>query len=358
MTIEKIKLTNFRSHQDFSTKLSPLTIIVGPNGTGKTNIIESILLSSTTRSHRTNHDRDLINWQAEYGRIELDVKNDEKVKITTFLTTTPTFTKSYLVDNVTKKSSEIVGLLQSVLFSPETMDLIYGPPSLRRRYLDIILCQNDAHYLRALNQYNHVVRERNKLLFHIQCGHSKADELQFWNDKLITLGSKIITERQKLCDFISQKIPAYYQSTSGTQDKTEIIYKPSVQPDNFAKNLVKDFSRELQTTSTLSGPHRDELLFFLNDHPLAITGSRGECRSFLLSLKLAEIDYFLKIKQKPPVLLLDDVFSELDGDRRQRLTQIIQNQQTIITTTDLTDLEKTILDHATIINLSTTNTQK
>lgn len=353
MTISKIKLTNFRGHEEFKTDLSPLTIIVGLNGVGKTNIIEAILLSSTTRSHRTNRDRDLINWSSEYARIELDLKDEEeKTKITTFLTTVPTFSKSYMINKNPKKSSEVVGIFQSVLFSPETMDLIFGAPRLRRRFLDIILCQNNRQYMRDLNQYNHVVRERNKLLYYINKGESRVDELTFWDERLVSLGTKIINSRARLIDFLNIKIKPYYQSTSGTLEKTEVIYKNNIKPSEFQTTLEKERQKEIKNLSTLYGPHRDDLLFYLNDHPLATSGSRGECRSYILAMKLSEIDYFKESQGKPPILLLDDVFSELDQERRQRLTSIIKDQQTIITTTDLNDIDTKILKTAKIIQLT------
>ncbi len=353
MKISRIKLTNFRSHVNFSEKFSPQTIIIGPNGVGKTNIIEAILLASTTRSHRTNHDRDLIAWESEFARNEIHLEeNDQKSIIATFITNTPTFSKSYMLNNSPKKASEIVGFFQSVLFSPESLDLVYSSPSLRRRFLDIILCQSDRHYLRQLSQYNHVIRERNKLLFYLNRGNSHVDELQFWDDKVITLGSDIINKRANLCQSLDQSIKKAYPLVSGTKDKSEIIYKNNVNPEQFEKTILENRQREIKYTSTLFGPHRDDLLFFLNDHPLSTSGSRGECRSFILALKLAEIDYLTKIHNQPPVLLLDDVFSELDHDRRSRLADIIENQQTIITATDLDNIDKKTIKTATIIKLT------
>lgn len=352
MEIKRIKLTNFRSHQNFSEEFSNLTIIIGPNGVGKTNIIESILLASTTKSHRTNYDRELIAWENDYTRTEIDLLNDgEKINLATFITTNPIFSKSYLLNNAPKKASEIVGLFQSVLFSPESLDLVYQAPSLRRRFMDIILCQSDHHYLKELSQYNQVVKERNKLLFFINKGNSHPDELQFWDEKLMSVGSAIIKKRQALYKNLSSTINQYYQTTSGTQDKAELIYKNSVDPSNFDKILIENRNREIRYTTTLFGPHRDDLLFYLNDHPLVTTGSRGECRSFILALKLSEIDHFTKNNFAPTILLLDDVFSELDGNRRQRLTDIIKKHQTVITTTDLEDINPKIQKSATIIHL-------
>lgn len=352
MEISNIILTNFRSHKKFTSRLDPITIITGPNGVGKTNILEAILTCSTTRSHRTNYDRDLIAWGEQYARVELNlVQGEDKTSISTFITTTPTFSKTYLINNIPKKTPEVVGLFQSVFFSPETLDIVYGAPSLRRRFLDIILCQSDRPYMYSLGKYNQVVKERNKLLFYIAKRGAHIDELIFWDDQLIELGGKIINSRLKLIDFISKTILPRYQSVSGGEDKPEIIYKSSVSADNFRAILNDNRQNELKYTSTLFGPHRDELVFMLNHHPIASNGSRGENRNFVLALKQAEIDYFHSLG-KSPVLLLDDVFSELDSDRRLRLTSTIQSQQTIITTTDLSDIDDKIKKKAKIIKLT------
>ncbi|MDO8513629.1 MAG: DNA replication/repair protein RecF [bacterium] len=351
MEIKKIKLTNFRGHRNFSHHLAPLTIITGPNGIGKTNILEAILLCSTTRSHRTSYDRDLIRWDQEYARIEVELKEGkETVKIATFLTLVPVFNKNYQINGSTQKSSDIVGTLQSVLFSPETMDLVYGNPATRRHFMDVILCQNNRQYLRTLNQYNRVVRERNRLLFLINQNYAQIDELEFWDQELVKLGSLIIEKRQELSKFLNSSINNYYQSTNGANEKVKIAYKTSVLPPEFMKILQKERNKEIKYTATLFGPHRDDLLFYLNNHPLSSNASRGECRSFVLAIKLSEIDYF-KSSNTSPVLLLDDVFSELDDKRRQHLTEIIQNQQTIITTAHLTDIDDKIIKKAQIITL-------
>ncbi len=356
MNLDTIKLTNFRSYSQLNLVLSSLNIIIGPNGIGKTNILESILLVSTTKSHRTNHDKDLIKWNEDFTRVEITLKNNQNKNILAcVITRSPTLTKTYLLNNNLKRSSDVLGYLHTVFFSPEIMDLIYGAPSLRRRFLDIILCQIDKHYLHSLYQYNRVTRERNKLLFYIQQGQSQIEELTFWNDQLIKHGSTLIKSRQALITFLNDKLNNIYKSTSGNKDKAKVEYKHSVLPENFQSTINKELNKEIKYTSTLFGPHRDDLSFLLNDTPISINGSRGECRSFILALKLSEIEYYQETLNITPILLLDDVFSELDHDRRHRLTNLITKTQTIITTTDLQNIDPGISQKANIIDLKEKN---
>lgn len=352
MKISHLRLTNFRNHASLKLTLTPLTVLIGPNGTGKTNVLEAIAILSTTRSPRTNRDREVIKWGENSARIEGQIKKDDQAtSLAVAFTTEPSFTKTYLKNTTPQRAVEFLGILPSVLFSPEALDLIYGPPALRRRFLDILLCQTSHQYTSTLWRYNQVIKERNHLLLRIVRQEAALEELKFWNNELVELGSYIIVKRLETVSFLNNHLAAAYQLFSGSPDQLQASYEASVTPEAFSQALSKIQEKEIRFTSTLIGPHRDDVVFSLNSHSLATHGSRGECRSAVLSLKVAEVDYHKEKLQEPPILLLDDIFSELDIDRRGRLGEIVYSQQTLITTTDLDHLTPKLQKTAKIIQL-------
>lgn len=354
--LKTITLENFRNYGNFSLDFADTTILIGPNGVGKTNIIEAIYAISTGRSWRTSHDMEAINWEHDLGRIKANVKNDKEFDLEMLIQRNPVASypqiKIIKINSVKKKLTDLLGKLPAVLFSPEQMQLVSGAPNLRRRFLDIVLCQVDKKYTQALLELTKIIRGRNKLLYYIKMGKSKAGELDFWDEKLIDLGSFIINKRTKLVKKINEKLSINYQTISGTGEGLQLKYKTSVDPEQFADMIVAQREREIEATATLFGPHRDDIIFLLDSRDLSTFGSRGEFRSAILALKIAELD-FLKENSEgvEPVLLLDDIFSELDANRRLHLGKIVANQQTIITTTDLDHIEKTLRDKAKIVEL-------
>lgn len=354
--LKSLSLENFRSYEKYDLDFSKTTILIGPNGIGKTNIIEAISLMSTGRSWRVKRDNEAVFWQKDFARISVKMLNDKEKNMEMVLQRLPNSDypqiKIIKINGVRKKLVDLLGKMPTVLFSPEEMQLISGSPLLRRRFIDILICQTDKKYTVALLDLAKIIRGRNKLLFYIKIGKSKIEELDFWNEKLVTLGSFIIKKRQKVIQDLNLKLTETYQTIAGEKETLQIKYKPTVEPDKFAEMIVAQLSREIESTATLFGPHRDDLIFLLESRDVATFGSRGEFRSVILATKVAELAYLKKENpEAPPILLLDDIFSELDENRRLHLAKIISGQQTIITTTDFDHIEKGLRDKAKVVEL-------
>lgn len=353
--LKSLSLENFRCYEKYLVKFDHTTILVGPNGVGKTNILEAIYLISTGRSWRTSREGHLVRWEKDFAKVTAKINNSKEAIIEMVIQRAPTpdypQLKIIKINGVKKRLIELLGKLPTVLFSPEEIQLIDGPPNLRRRFLDMILCQVDQKYTLALVDFFKVVRGRNKLLYYIKIGQSKIDELVFWDEKLVVLGSFIIKRRQKIIESLNQNLTKTYQTISGQKEDFKLKYKSTVLPANFQKTILEKRSSEIENTATLFGPHRDDLIFLLENRHLAAFGSRGEYRSAILALKIAELDYLKNQSEETPILLLDDIFSELDKNRRLHLAKIISGQQTIITTTDLDHIERGLKEKAKIIEL-------
>lgn len=353
--LKSLLLENFRNYNKYSLDFDKTTILVGLNGVGKTNIVEVIYLLATGRSWRTVRDSEVILWGEKLARITAELRESEVKKLEMVLQfVTPEYPKLKMVkiNGVKNKLSDLLGKLTVVLFSPEEIQIIDGSPALRRKVLDIMLCQVDHKYTLALLELAKIIRGRNKLLYYIKIGRSKPDELIFWDEKLVDLGSLIIKKRLKAVEYINQNISKIYKTISGETEELTIKYIQQVDVEKFAETLVAMREREIEATSTLFGPHRDDLAFLLESKNIRTFGSRGEYRSAVLALKIAELDFLEKESGQKPVLLLDDIFSELDVTRRFHLAKIVGNQQTIITTTDLDHIDKTLREKAKIVELS------
>lgn len=364
MRINSIKLTNFRNWTDYSLDFKDVTILIGKNGVGKTNLMEAVWFLSTGKSWRTNKDSEAVNWESDLALIEGKIKGVKDTKINLAIQRNPTkerpSPKILKINNSKKRLLDLLGHLPGVLFSPESLQILDGAPGLRRRFLDILLSQMNHKYALALLEFNKVLKERNKLLFHLKHRRAKpdpsrsrqeADELDFWDDKLVELSGKIIKERQAAIKFMNQKLTDIYQEISGTKETLKLVYKASVEPDNMAQLLVAVREREIEQTSTLYGPHRDDFVILLDKRDITTFGSRGEYRSALLALKISELNYLRDKIDDEPILLLDDIFSELDADRRMHLAKIVLGQQTVITTTDLGHIEKNLREKAKIVEI-------
>lgn len=354
--LEHLSLENFRNYDKFSIDFDKTTILIGPNGIGKTNILEAVYLLSTGRSWRTNHISSIIFWDKDFARASVDLDSKAKIKLEMILQrfVSPDYPKAKMVkiNDVKKKVTDLLGKMTVVLFSPETIQMIDGSPVLRRRFLDILICQTDHKYTLALLELSKIIRGRNKLLFYIKIGRSKINELEFWDEKLVVLGKFIIKKRQKTIEFLNKNLSEVYKTISGLDENLKILYKPSINSENFTDALASIQGREIERANTLLGPHRDDLVFLLNSKNIATFGSRGEYRSVILALKLCELEYLKNSSETEPILLLDDIFSELDQARRLHLSKIVSNQQTIITTTDLDHIEKGLREKAKIVELN------
>lgn len=368
MKIKKLKLINFRNFLKREIDFNSTNIFIGDNGKGKTNILESIYFLSTTKSFRTKNNRQLVNWEKDFCRVVGTGENNGNGELTieVVVNNNPKlgFIKKGKINGVPKKMLDVLGTFKVVLFSPEFIEIVSGSPSLRRRYLDSVLSITDHKYAWSLYQYTQVLRQRNKILGAISLGRAQEDELLFWDKELITYGSYIILRRHNLINFYNKRLAKVYQEISGdSQNQLRLKYLNSMSREEEViaeEKLRKDFQKvvsdkrqqEIRAEATLVGPQRDEMIFVLNDRSAATFGSRGEFRSIVLALKIVETQYVkVRAKGAKPILLLDDVFSELDEGRRHQLASAISGLQTIITTTDLSHIEPTLAKTATIIKL-------
>lgn len=352
--LSKLSLTNFRSYSKGDFEFGKTTIFIGPNGIGKTNILEAIYLLSTGRSWRTSKDNESIKWNEDFAKISAEIISEDAHKLDLVLQKQgfeAPLIKTIKINDVKRKMVDLLGKMPAVLFSPEEIQMADGAPALRRRFLDILLCQTDKYYTLGLIELGKVLKNRNKLLFHIKIGKGKPDELDFWDEKLLENGKMIIENRRQAIDRLNKKIGKIYDEISGRKEKLELKYKPSVEADVFGEMLVAYREREIENVATLHGPHRDDFTFLLDGRDLTTFGSRGEFRTAILALKIGELDYLKSKLEAEPILLLDDIFSELDAARRMHLAKIVEEAQAIITTTDLDHVEKGLREKAKIVEL-------
>lgn len=352
--LRRLSLTNYRNHSKFELELSEITVLVGKNGAGKTNVLESIEILSSCRSFRGDNRLDLIKFDSDYTRVVGD-------ELEVFIQRTPRLLFQVKERGIKRKVADFVGLLPSVVFSPESLEIIIGDPKERRRFLDIVISQKDHKYLRALQDYKKVLTQRNSLLKLLQTdgvhstrsarsGQVDESQLDFWDVELV-VASKIITDgrRQAVNDFAAM-ISGFYQTISGQKKSVvELIYHAKAEGD-FAAKLLSKRGIDIAVGLTTSGPHRDDLQFKLNNLEAEKYASRGELRSIIIALKMAELNY-LENGSKP-ILLLDDIFSEFDVDHREHLYKLIKNYQTVITTTDREHLSPELLTKASVIEVT------
>ncbi len=355
MHIKHLSLTNFRNYIRLELDLPPrLTLIQGDNAQGKTNLLEAIYFLATTRPLHARMDSQLINWSAQrdempFARVVADIQRGDaphRVEITLIKTPKPEagrLRKRIKVDGVERRALDLIGLVNVVIFSPQDLELISGPPQLRRHYLNATICQIDPRYCRALNRYNRILRQRNYLLRQLQERHGDPDQLAFWDEGLIEEGTYIIAQRQETLTELNELIHETHLRLTGGKERLNLVYQPSIKftteqriEEAFAEQLSQVRAKEIQRGLSLLGPHRDDVRFFADDVDMNVYASRGQRRTIALSLRLAEMGLMRSRTGEQPILLLDDVMSELDRDRRQHLMAAIgEEQQAIITTTDL-----------------------
>ncbi len=330
--IQTIKLTNFRNFNKKSIEFSKkITVIVGPNGTGKTNILESLFLLSTGKSFKAKIEEESINYDTDIARVEGKLKDlDLEVVVTRGLidigSSRPekVARKKLSINKVPKRLIDFAGNFKVVLFGPWDMDLVTESPSIRRKFLDIVLSQVDREYRRSVLSYEKGLRQRNRLLWQIRESGVPRSQLLFWNQLLIKNGDYIAKMREEFINFAN--------STPSLNDqKIELKYDRSVISET---RLEQYKNEEIASATTLVGPHRDDVIFFQNERELAAYGSRGQQRMGVLWLKLAELAFVELKSGEKPTLLLDDIFSELDHEHRDLVMKAADKQQTIITTAD------------------------
>lgn len=336
MIITKLELSNFRNYKllklDFDSKTN---ILYGNNAQGKTNILESIYMCSTTKSHRSNKDFELINFDSDEGHIKLYInKNNREQRIDIHLRKNKS--KGIAINGIPiKKASELFGIFNVIIFSPEDLNIIKNGPSERRKFMDMELCQLDKIYVYNLVNYNKVLSQRNQLLKDLYFRPELKQTLDVWDMQLAEYGSKVIKRREQFIKEISNiLIPIHDELTNG-QEEIEVVYDKNTQSNELYENIILNREKDIKYKTTSVGPHRDDILFFNKGKNIKTYGSQGQKRTIALSLKLAEIELVKSLINDKPVLLLDDVLSELDSDRQNHLLKSLDNIQTIITCTGL-----------------------
>ena len=338
MKIKQLKLKNYRNYDLLELSFDGSTnIFYGDNAQGKTNILESIYLCGTTKSHRGTKDRDLIKFGEEESHIEAIVeKQDVPFKIDIHLKKNSP--KGIAINKIPiKKASELFGIINIVFFSPEDLNIIKNGPSERRRFIDMELAQLDKVYLSDLSNYNRIVNQRNKLLKDAFEKRELIDTLDVWDLQLVHYGNRIIERRNKFISEINDIIKDVHSRLTGEKEKIKLYYESSVGSFDLEKAILKNREKDIRMKSTSVGPHRDDICFMVNEIDIRKFGSQGQQRTAALSLKLSEIELVKSKILDTPILLLDDVLSELDKNRQNYLLDSIKDIQTLITCTGLDD---------------------
>lgn len=336
MILKSVALSHFRNYDDLYIEFDKRTnILYGDNAQGKTNVLESIYVSGTTKSHKGSKDRELIQFGQEEAHIRtivekggLDYQIDMHLK--------KNKPKGIAINRMPiKKASDLFGILNIVFFSPEDLNIIKNGPSERRRFLDVELCQLDKIYLYNLTKYNKVLNQRNRLLKDISFRPELLDTLAVWDMQLIEYGKKIIRTRKEFLEELNGIVYKIHKNISGNKEELVLKYEPDVLEENLEQELVRCREKDLKFGQTSVGPHRDDLCFMIQEIDVRKFGSQGQQRSCALSLKLSEIELVKKSIKETPVLILDDVLSELDSNRQNFLLNSIHDIQTLITCTGL-----------------------
>lgn len=336
MNIRSIELKNFRNYENLEISFDEGTnILFGDNAQGKTNILEAAYMSGTTKSHKGSRDREMIRFGEEEAHLKtVVVRGGREYQIDMHLKKNRA--KGIAIDKIPiKKASELFGILNIVFFSPEDLNIIKNGPAERRRFLDSELCQLDRIYLADLTNYNKILAQRNKLLKDMIYRPSLSDTLPVWDMQLIETGKKIIRRRKQFVDELREIVSDIHYRISGGKEELFLKYEPNIDDIFFEDELSRAKEKDKKLCQTSVGPHRDDLLFSIGDVDIRKYGSQGQQRTSALSLKLSEIELVRKSISDTPVLLLDDVLSELDSSRQNYLLNNISDTQTIITCTGL-----------------------
>lgn len=356
MYLTKIKLQNFRNYDKEALDLSSsINVLIGENAQGKTNLIESIYFLAMTRSHRSSKDRELINWHKDFSKVEGQLKKkSNKLPLEIILSKAGKTAKINHLEQ--KRLSDYIGQLNVIMFAPEDLSLVKGSPSVRRRFIDMELGQMNKIYLHHLVQYQQILKQRNKLLKEAR-QRKKFDEmyLDILTEQLAAEGAEVLFNRFQFIKKLNQWAQEIQLDISNNKESLVIEYKSLTELNNkltteeifqILKKKYKEVeSQEIDQGTTTIGPHRDDLIFFVNERNVQTYGSQGQQRTTALSLKLAEIELMYEVTGEYPILLLDDVLSELDDDRQTHLLDSIQNKvQTFITTTSLDGIQMELLN--------------
>lgn len=336
MIIRSLELSNYRNYESLNLTLDPGTnVFYGDNAQGKTNILEAVYLSCTSKSHRGSKDREIIRFLQEEAHIKLLAeKNGQINRIDIHLKQNKP--KGIAVNKIPiRKISELFGIANIVFFSPEDLNLVKNGPAERRRFIDLELCQLDKIYTNDLSRYNQILNQRNKLLKNLDSKPEFFDTLQIWDMQMLSYGKKIIKAREEFIFRLNDIVRDIHKNLTGEREELKIVYAPNVRADQFENELEKKRESDIRQRMSLTGPHRDDIGFFVNGMDVRRYGSQGQQRTVALSLKLAEIELVKRLTGDTPILLLDDVLSELDGNRQVYLLKHMDHIQTLITCTGL-----------------------
>lgn len=333
MFVKNLKLKNFRSYQELDISFCDgINLIYGNNGQGKTNIIEAIYMFASARSHRTIKEKELVLHNKDYCQAKIGFENsnrDMKSEISIFKNKKR---EIKLNDIKIDRNSELMGSFNAVLFCPEDLGLIKNGPLERRRFMDIAISQIKPNYFRLLIDYNRIIKQKNRIL---KEGGKYLDLLDIWNDRLISAATKIIMYRKEFIDEISEICGNIHYDISNQNEELKMEYLPCVCTDDIVKNLEKKLVRcknkEIFDKVACIGPHREDISFYINQKKVKEFASQGQQRTVILTLKLAQCEYIKNYTGEYPVLLLDDILSELDSNRQKYLLNQIKNKQVIIT---------------------------
>ena len=362
MKISKINLLNFRNYSKLNLQLNEnMNIFIGNNAQGKTNILESIHLLALTKSYRSINDFDLVKFGKDKAIIKGRIKNNGIIKDLEISLEKGKKTL-YLNKNIIKRTADYISNLLIISFSPDDLEIIKDSPSVRRNILNIQISQLSKLYLNTYNEYNKLLKTRNEYL-KLLLTNSLSDKNYFdiITEKLIEKAVIIYKMRKEYIDLVNINLSSIYSEIGTTNDELSIVYEPNVEIIDFSDDSIKDYLKkiykknyikELNNGMTLFGPHRDDFSFLLNNNNLKMYGSQGQQKLAIISYKLSEISIFEDMSGNKPILLFDDIFSELDIKKRNRLLKYVENNiQSIITTTDIKNINKKFLSNASIFEV-------
>jgi len=350
--ISDLRLQQFRSYTDASFEFGPgVNIIVGPNGSGKTNLLEAILVLARGNSYRVS-DADLLQFGTSWFRLDARLEPQDALR-TVKLVSAPRQTKTYEIDEKLYKRLSLAHTVPVVLFEPNHLQLLHGAPELRRSYLDDLLEQTNPGFSSFRRNYRRILAQRNALLKRPQ--RPSVPELFPWNLRLSELGATITRARAALCVQLAERLTDLYVEISQVETRVTLAYQPKFPVESYESQLLAKLESHLPEDIlrgfTAYGPHREDFTVLFDGRPADEYASRGETRTALLSLKIIELQLLEAVRDQTPLLLLDDVFSELDGARRRALTGFLQRYQTFLTTTDADVVVKHFTTESTIIPL-------
>ena len=375
--LSRLRLTNFRNLSCLDQTLYPgVTVYYGPNAQGKTTLLEAIYLLCIARSFRAENEREVVNFLAansgQQALIDGTIEKDGQ-RLRVIVGYQPiqrsdgsgnnlgyNVRKEIRVNRVKRTAGELIGQVNAVLFSADDIELVQGPPSIRRRFLDILLSQADTLYLKGLQRYNRILQQRNQLLRLLREGRAEGNELAFWNDELVKEGAWITWRRHEAMRQLTPACVRHHEDLSGLDENLEVEYRPSVLlgndldevEGNFREALTAASYREQTRSFTAVGPHRDDFSLAIEGADMGAFASRGQARTLALTLRLAEAEFLSSVREEGPLVLFDDAFSEIDAARRHRLLEkSMQYEQVLITTTDLEQVKEFLGSRANYLHV-------